>query len=48
MFFLPITRSPGEHSTEDHTGGVIAQIRRAFRQTVHMGANGFIACALLI
>jgi two-component system sensor histidine kinase RpfC len=48
MFILPIPRSPGEHGEEDHTGGMIGRARRSFPLNVHMGANGFIVCALLI
>src|SRR5438045_3885848 len=48
MFFLPITPSPGEHGADDQTSGVLAQARRFVRQNLHMGVNGFIACALLI
>jgi HPt (histidine-containing phosphotransfer) domain-containing protein len=48
MFILPIPRSPGEHGTDDHTGGVIGRARRSFPLNVHMDVNGFIFCALLI
>jgi two-component system sensor histidine kinase RpfC len=48
MFILPLPRSPGEHGTDDHTGGVIARARRSFPLNLHMDVNGFIFCALLI
>src|SRR5579884_4144772 len=48
MFFLPITPSPGEHGSEDHTGRLIMRARRWCGRTLHMDVNGFIICALLI